>query len=949
MKQRFSKVIALVMALCLVLQLGTVSAFAVTPDEKPYDSVSIYGDSLCLGFDAAAAVDAMDPLTFDIRSNASENKYPHSYPSVLAEKLGLSPTEDLRNYGICAAWSNDMYDMLTDIFWQYSYDYSTGPYDENTTFILPEDFTARRNEVDTTAEGYDVADPSTWVYTDAMTEDNHHVKEDYTIPAGTEIKVAYLVSSPWYGDYYQLNDAITQQYMYCTRDSYDDNGNLMDNNGDGKIDQFDITFYPMVQKEVVDNSWGFPMTYKVWAPDTDTYADTLGEAIACPLFTGYGFYKLDTDQHIQNDDLLLLAIGGNDIYHSMIDTGTFMSGDTSVMGQIVSLLSMALMTNGSSITGILEEDMYTSMIEQILNKNAGSMPMMLSETAEAPAAEGGFDLGDFDLGDFDLEGAGAAGILSVLAGMTTVLGLEDCLNYYSKDNVNAYMADMIANYKDSYRKCVEYMVANKKDDAPLVLVGNYNPFGMVNYLEMLSAALQDGELAAHLGEDGAALLTLLQGILGTPDAYAEIENMTEAELMAAAETTQNELSGILDQLSQMTGDLTDEQVDRLFNDLSFPLSVMVIGNGLSDVYSEMNGFLADLANEYANDKVVYVDISGAPANNRYDPHPTAKGHKWIADRLYEAVVPTVNAAVSCCGTGSGTISPEGTSMYRLFDNAEYTITPDEGSKISAIFVDGRLLNPCEYKDVYASGTYVFEDLTKAHCILVQFDKTCCPTVTKYSVEVVGSYAGDASGSGLYKPGTVVTIDAGTQDGYEFCGWLCDGVELADASSAQTSFVMPSNNVKVVATWKLIEDPVDPVDPEPVMNVISFQTNGGSPVADATFEEGTILGLDAFVTEKDGYKFVGWCTDEELTNVVTDITLNGDITLYAKWEKIEAPVNTDDVDDNNTTETVDTDVVDDTNPTTGDHSNMGLWIALMGVAVIGTAGVFVFKKKEQRDN
>jgi uncharacterized repeat protein (TIGR02543 family) len=34
--------------------------------------------------------------------------------------------------------------------------------------------------------------------------------------------------------------------------------------------------------------------------------------------------------------------------------------------------------------------------------------------------------------------------------------------------------------------------------------------------------------------------------------------------------------------------------------------------------------------------------------------------------------------------------------------------------------------------------------------------------------------------------------------------------------------------------------------------------------------------------KEGYTFEGWCTDEEKTETVTSITVEADITLYAKW-------------------------------------------------------------------
>ena len=71
--------------------------------------------------------------------------------------------------------------------------------------------------------------------------------------------------------------------------------------------------------------------------------------------------------------------------------------------------------------------------------------------------------------------------------------------------------------------------------------------------------------------------------------------------------------------------------------------------------------------------------------------------------------------------------------------------------------------------------------------------------TKYTVSVSGG-----SGSGSYTPGTIVTINATTTgDGRVFDRWTTSstGVGFADATSATTTFTMPSNNVTITATYK----------------------------------------------------------------------------------------------------------------------------------------------------
>jgi uncharacterized repeat protein (TIGR02543 family) len=79
---------------------------------------------------------------------------------------------------------------------------------------------------------------------------------------------------------------------------------------------------------------------------------------------------------------------------------------------------------------------------------------------------------------------------------------------------------------------------------------------------------------------------------------------------------------------------------------------------------------------------------------------------------------------------------------------------------------------------------------------------------EYSVvTVVDSYADVSdSGAGNYFEDELVTIDAGTRDGYIFDGWIVDtgNIVLADATDALTTFTMPVGDVTVTAKWAKAE-------------------------------------------------------------------------------------------------------------------------------------------------
>ncbi|MEA4962493.1 InlB B-repeat-containing protein, partial [Lutispora sp.] len=71
----------------------------------------------------------------------------------------------------------------------------------------------------------------------------------------------------------------------------------------------------------------------------------------------------------------------------------------------------------------------------------------------------------------------------------------------------------------------------------------------------------------------------------------------------------------------------------------------------------------------------------------------------------------------------------------------------------------------------------------------------------YNVAVNGSYA-RTSGAGSYAQGAAVTINAGSRSNYSFAGWSSSGgVDLANANSSTTTFIMPDKDVTVTAAWR----------------------------------------------------------------------------------------------------------------------------------------------------
>ncbi len=70
---------------------------------------------------------------------------------------------------------------------------------------------------------------------------------------------------------------------------------------------------------------------------------------------------------------------------------------------------------------------------------------------------------------------------------------------------------------------------------------------------------------------------------------------------------------------------------------------------------------------------------------------------------------------------------------------------------------------------------------------------------------------------------------------------------------------------------------------PLIFTINFESNGGSEVASFTAEDGDIIVAPTIPT-REGYTFVGWYIDKDLTKLwdFSKDVVSGTITLYAKW-------------------------------------------------------------------
>ena len=130
----------------------------------------------------------------------------------------------------------------------------------------------------------------------------------------------------------------------------------------------------------------------------------------------------------------------------------------------------------------------------------------------------------------------------------------------------------------------------------------------------------------------------------------------------------------------------------------------------------------------------------------------------------------------------------------------------------------------------------------------------------------------------YQEGKGVKLPVPEKEGYDFLGWTL--------TSSSTKYVTEltatqTGNVTLYAKWKV----------QIVMSDINYELDGGTNPKNAPTEYQEGKGVTLLVPTKDGYKFLGWSLEAGSTTYVTSISASqkGEVTVYANWEKEEAPV------------------------------------------------------------
>ena len=133
---------------------------------------------------------------------------------------------------------------------------------------------------------------------------------------------------------------------------------------------------------------------------------------------------------------------------------------------------------------------------------------------------------------------------------------------------------------------------------------------------------------------------------------------------------------------------------------------------------------------------------------------------------------------------------------------------------------------------------------------------------------------------LYAEGSTTTVlppSGLSKEGYTFAGWNTKAEGDGDTYQPGDTITI-DENITLYAIWVPLSTGLEYFK-------LVFDTNGGSHVASITVVAGTTIILNQ-TTTREGYTFLGWYSDSDLTNKISSIVMNQDEIVYAKWEKIK---------------------------------------------------------------
>lgn len=275
---------------------------------------------------------------------------------------------------------------------------------------------------------------------------------------------------------------------------------------------------------------------------------------------------------------------------------------------------------------------------------------------------------------------------------------------------------------------------------------------------------------------------------------------------------------------------------------------------------EMPGY----TRQYANWS---VSTSGLPGINVHDASTRIMTDSAY---LYAVYTPMSNIPYSVVH-----YTQNADKTYTLSDTVNLTGTSGETATVDLNTYPFYTWSATTYEDALDTATASVLPISGDGSLVVRiyYDRT------PYTVFYDGNTAtsGNTPTPKNYSWGTDVTVldNPFSKTGYYFTAWNTQADGGGTAYSEKAVFTMPQDDVTLYAQW------------EPFL-VVTFDSNGGTPVDSQTLRKGDLV-IEPVPPTLQHYTFDGWFVDN--TTFVTPWNFQADVvtksmTLYAKWKRLE---------------------------------------------------------------
>lgn len=220
----------------------------------------------------------------------------------------------------------------------------------------------------------------------------------------------------------------------------------------------------------------------------------------------------------------------------------------------------------------------------------------------------------------------------------TVDHISEATKFFAdvKDNAEQYVIDS-ADYVEDVVETVQEV----RPEADIALIGMYNPYG--NSLEY------DGQVRD--------MCTVMQNMFAAAVDEAIDVNITVGDIeivpAADAEEKADDLKNVAIELNDIVvnnsyfREMQKERIKALVNiaaqELAYPIQYLTAGKNVDPQMKLLNELLQGIAEEHG---ATFVDVYDISNECNTDPHPTAAGHKEIADRLEAAMMESIIAKMT---------------------------------------------------------------------------------------------------------------------------------------------------------------------------------------------------------------------------------------------------------------------------------------------------------------